>query len=293
MKTKFYWVALLASAAMIAQANAGGHHGGGGSGFGGGFASAPGGGSRGGSGGAFHPAPMQNFGGGRMTYMGRGFSSFGPRSRSFHAHYFDSNAGTAIGTRQFAAARISRGNFTPSAHGSRATTSSRAPRTGTAQVRNGIPTLRADWRSHVFAEHSSNWHRDWDRSRDHWWNGHRCHFFNGAWFIFDTGFDPWWPGWYYPDYYADDYYYDPAYYDSSSYYGEDGGYADQSAESAVVAVQQRLARDGYYRGQIDGVLGPETRAAIAEYQRNYGLRVTGAVTPETLQALGMHRVAVY
>ena len=30
MKTKFYWVALLASAAMIAQANAGGHYGGGG-----------------------------------------------------------------------------------------------------------------------------------------------------------------------------------------------------------------------------------------------------------------------
>ena len=30
MKTKFYWVALLASAAMIAQAKAGGHNGGGG-----------------------------------------------------------------------------------------------------------------------------------------------------------------------------------------------------------------------------------------------------------------------
>jgi hypothetical protein len=42
MKTKFYWVALLASAAMIAQANAGGHYGGGG---GAGFAMAA------------HPAP--------------------------------------------------------------------------------------------------------------------------------------------------------------------------------------------------------------------------------------------
>src|SRR6202030_2352498 len=35
MKTKFYWLALLASAAMIAQANAGGHGGGGGGGRGG------------------------------------------------------------------------------------------------------------------------------------------------------------------------------------------------------------------------------------------------------------------
>ena len=33
MKTKFYWVALLASAALIAQAKAGGHYGGGGGGF--------------------------------------------------------------------------------------------------------------------------------------------------------------------------------------------------------------------------------------------------------------------
>jgi hypothetical protein len=33
MKTKFYWVALLASAALIAQAKAGGRHGGGGGGF--------------------------------------------------------------------------------------------------------------------------------------------------------------------------------------------------------------------------------------------------------------------
>src|SRR5947207_2338636 len=33
MKTKFYWAALLASAAMIAQANAGGRYGGGGGGF--------------------------------------------------------------------------------------------------------------------------------------------------------------------------------------------------------------------------------------------------------------------
>src|SRR6266436_5007033 len=36
MKTKFYWVALLASAALIGQAQGGGNHGGGG-GMGGGF----------------------------------------------------------------------------------------------------------------------------------------------------------------------------------------------------------------------------------------------------------------
>src|SRR5438876_764993 len=73
MKTKFYWVALLASAAMIAQANAGGYYGGGG---GAGFAmaahpvpvhaTAP----------AFQSAPRGNFGGGRYIAPGARFSSY-------------------------------------------------------------------------------------------------------------------------------------------------------------------------------------------------------------------------
>jgi hypothetical protein len=170
-------------------------------------------------------------------------------------------------------------------------------RNGANQFRNGNGNLRSDWQKHVFAQHSGNWHRDWDRGRDHWWNGHRCHFFNGAWFIFDTGFDPWWPYWYYPyDYYSYgypypySYGYDPGYYDSDAYDNQNG-YADQSADSTVAAVQQRLAREGYYGGQIDGVFGQETRAAIAEYQSNHGLRVTGSLTTDTLQALGLRRVA--
>jgi Putative peptidoglycan binding domain. len=61
----------------------------------------------------------------------------------------------------------------------------------------------------------------------------------------------------------------------------------------VAAAQERVAREGYYRGQIDGVFGSETRAAIAEYQSKHGLRVTGALTNETLAALGLRRVASY
>ena len=61
----------------------------------------------------------------------------------------------------------------------------------------------------------------------------------------------------------------------------------------MAAVQQVLAQQGYYRGQIDGEFGPETRAALAEYQSNHGLRVTGTLTPDTLQALGLPRVASY
>lgn len=149
----------------------------------------------------------------------------------------------------------------------------------------------------MFAEHSANWHRDWDRSSDHWWHGHRCHFFNGSWVIFDFGFYPWWPYWYPYGYYAYDYYPYPDSYYGGAYEGgeyyDQNGYADESANSTVSAAQERLAQQGYYRGEIDGVSGPETRRAIASYQSNHGLRVTGSLTTDTLQALGLRRVASY
>src|SRR5262249_32799422 len=45
--------------------------------------------------------------------------------------------------------------------------------------------LRRDWQKNVFAHASGNWHRDWNRNCDHWWNGHRCSFINGTWVIFN------------------------------------------------------------------------------------------------------------
>src|SRR5438034_11671073 len=73
MKTKFYWVALLASAAMIAQAKAGGHHGGGG---GGGFAMAAHAAPARAATPAFQSAPRGNFGGGRYIAPVTRFSSY-------------------------------------------------------------------------------------------------------------------------------------------------------------------------------------------------------------------------
>ncbi|HEY6070249.1 MAG TPA: hypothetical protein VIU85_02665, partial [Chthoniobacterales bacterium] len=120
-----------------------------------------------------------------------------------------------------------------------------------AQARSGNANLRPGWQKHVFAQHSGNWHRDWNRSRDHWWHGHRCQFVNGSWIIFDVGFDPWWwwgypygyygygYGYPYPYSYSYDYGYDPGYYDSGAYDDEDTGYADQSADWSVTAVQER------------------------------------------------------
>src|SRR5205814_3595349 len=102
MKTKFYWFALFASAALIAQAQAGGYHGGGGGGGRGGSIAAAGPGpARSGGGPSFHSMPARSFGGGRIIYSGQRFSSAGmrsPRSMEFRPQYVHSNAGRSIGS---------------------------------------------------------------------------------------------------------------------------------------------------------------------------------------------------
>jgi hypothetical protein len=135
MKTKFY--ALLASAALIAQAHAGGHHGGGGRNF----AAAGPGPARGGGGPSFHSMPMRSFGGGQMMYSGQRFSSLGMRSSSptaFRPHYIKSNERASIGMCQFTPGNISRGDrlMRFSNGGSRATADPIREATGSSQVRN-------------------------------------------------------------------------------------------------------------------------------------------------------------
>jgi peptidoglycan hydrolase-like protein with peptidoglycan-binding domain len=48
-----------------------------------------------------------------------------------------------------------------------------------------------------------------------------------------------------------------------------------------------LRTQGYYHGAIDGLIGPQTRAALAQYQRSHGLVVTAAIDQPTLATLGL------
>ena len=64
----------------------------------------------------------------------------------------------------------------------------------------------------------------------------------------------------------------------------DTAYTD---DATVAAVQRRLARGGYYRGAIDGVIGNGTRTAIRGYERNNGLRVDGRIDRQLLATLGL------
>ena len=55
----------------------------------------------------------------------------------------------------------------------------------------------------------------------------------------------------------------------------------------VKKAQQSLGEKGFYHGQADGVLGPQTRTAISEYQRSQNLPVTARLDAETAGKLGV------
>lgn len=55
----------------------------------------------------------------------------------------------------------------------------------------------------------------------------------------------------------------------------------------VLQVQICLMLFGYDLGAIDGRVGPETAAAIAKFQEQWGFKITGTITPEVLDACGI------
>jgi peptidoglycan hydrolase-like protein with peptidoglycan-binding domain len=61
---------------------------------------------------------------------------------------------------------------------------------------------------------------------------------------------------------------------------------DQIQENVLYAVQGELMRRGFFRGVINGRLGPATSNAILRLQQNDGLPLTGRLDNETLNDLG-------
>ena len=166
-------------------------------------------------------------------------------------------------------------------------------RTSNAQSSAAVRKAMANHR--VFARHDGNWHHDWDRHHAHFDHGHVFVFVNGFWW----GLYPWdyYPyGSYPPDSYDYPYGYNDYPNDSYDYntqepYSYYSGYnaPAESGNGVVSSVQSQLAKLGYYRGEVDGVAGDETQAAIARYQEDNDLSVTGTVTAATLQSLGLMR----
>ncbi len=123
----------------------------------------------------------------------------------------------------------------------------------------------------VFRSYHPEWH---DQG---WYHQHypRVELIAGGYYFFNAGY--WFPAW--------------GYSPSAQYYAYDGPiYAGQHAEppdKVIADVQGVLQQMGYYKGEVDGLLGPLTREALSAYQADNGLTQTAAIDEPTLDALGM------
>jgi hypothetical protein len=122
----------------------------------------------------------------------------------------------------------------------------------------------------VFRNYKSEWHDQ------NWWRGHyrnNITFVFGAPYYWNAGY--WFPAWGY---------------NPNAYYAWDGpiyAYNRLPPDQVIANVQAALQQQGYYRGEVDGLIGPLTRGAIADYQRDHGLYTTSTIDQPTLQLLGM------
>lgn len=103
----------------------------------------------------------------------------------------------------------------------------------------------------------------------------RVELIGGGYYYLNGGY--WYPAW--------------GYQPTAQYYAYDGPiYAGSRAEPpdrVIADVQGSLQEQGYYKGEVDGLLGPLTREALTGYQTNNGLIATAAIDQPTLTSLGM------
>jgi hypothetical protein len=109
------------------------------------------------------------------------------------------------------------------------------------------------------------------------WRSHysRIALFAGGYYYWDNNY--WYPAYGYDPYYSTYAYDEPIY-----------GSNDLDPGQVIANVQTALQEQGYYRSAVDGLIGPATRAALANFQQNQGLPITSAIDGPTLQALGLN-----
>ena len=125
--------------------------------------------------------------------------------------------------------------------------------------------------SDAFRRHWHEWH---DRN---WWHDHcdTIAFVNTGYYFLDGSY--WYPAWGY----------DPL----QTYYDYDGPvytYSNLLPDEVIANVQVALQDAGYYVGAITGSLSLEMRAALANFQRDYALPITGAIDEATVETLGLY-----
>lgn len=118
--------------------------------------------------------------------------------------------------------------------------------------------------------HPERHDRSWYQSRYQ-----RVELIAGGYYYWNNGY--WFPAWGYSpqaEYYA---------YDAPIYVG----HRAEPPDKVIADVQAVLKDMGYYRGEVDGLLGPLTREALTAYQSQQGLVATAVIDQPTLDSLGV------
>lgn len=116
-----------------------------------------------------------------------------------------------------------------------------------------------------------------ERHDQNWYRSHysRVEIIAGGAYYFNNGF--WFPAWGY----------NPAYqyyaYDAPIYVGSRA----EPPDRVIADVQAILQQEGYYKGEVDGLLGPLTREALVGYQTDNGLYATAVIDEPTLNSLDL------
>jgi hypothetical protein len=116
-----------------------------------------------------------------------------------------------------------------------------------------------------------------ERHDRNWYQSHhqRVELVAGGYYYFNNGY--WYPAWGYDsahEYYA---------YDAPIYVGK----RSEPPDKVIADVQAALQEMGYYKGEVDGLIGPLTREALTGYQRDNSMQVTAVIDEPTLDSLGM------
>jgi len=130
------------------------------------------------------------------------------------------------------------------------------------------------WQGHqyeVFRSYHPEWHDEG------WYHSHYSNvvLIAGGYYFFNNGY--WFPAW--------------GYSPSAQYYAYDGpiyaGHHAEPPDKVIADTQALLQQMGYYKGEVDGLLGPLTREALTAYQTDNGLTVTAVIDEPTLDSLGL------
>jgi len=247
-------------------------HGGGGGGGGGGSAHV------GGAGGANRAGGAHLGGGGQRNFRGNNVHGGGQNAHGLNANHQSAQHGLNSHHQGAGRGLNARGHGVLQAHHA---ANALGHRVGNNRFA-GRGRFAGHWRSGLrwrnyhalYARYHRVWHDSW------WWRGHYNHiafvggpYWGGYWY-WDGGY--WFPAWGY----------DPVFV-GYVYDGPIFAYANLPPDQVVVNVQEALQDQGYYRGDVDGQLGTQTRDALAAYQRDHELEVSAAIDEPTVQSLGL------